>query len=99
MPAPQPTPVHDVAQIVGVTVGAASALLTTLLGVALTRRSRFTALVPGVISGALAYAAARQVAGRATPQVTPTSDPKDDTGRSLRPVDAYGELLTSPTSV
>jgi hypothetical protein len=75
-------PVHDIANVVGIGIGIASGALTMLLSSGLVPAKlapkggalvSLLKVLPPVVSGVMAFAAAKTVAIQATPLVTPVS--------------------------
>jgi hypothetical protein len=81
-PTASATPVHDIANVVGVGVGIATTVLTAALGSGLVPKALapkggalvgLLKLLPAVVSGVMVFISAKAVAVQATPLVTPVS--------------------------
>jgi hypothetical protein len=75
-------PVHDIANVVGIGLGVASTALTAILSTGLVPTKlapkggalvNLLKVLPPVVSGVMAFVAAKTVAVQATPLVTPVS--------------------------
>ncbi len=101
-PAPRPTPLHDIANLVGPAIGIASTMITAAAGSGLLPKVvsdkspalvNLLKLLPPVVGGVFALLSAKAVAVAGTPQVTPVASPQDNAGNLLKPVDSLGKLL------
>jgi hypothetical protein len=88
----RPRPLVDAATWVGRVTGLLGVATTSLVGwgvVTAVQGDAVTGLlgtIPGVVTGVTALLSAFGVVRRGEPMVTPVSDPRDDAGRSLRPI-------------